>query len=91
MDTKKLIATVSNSLGRRPEDVASRLSMLCDIIMESIKEGDIVAVPGFGNFEPKLKMERVATHPSTGKKLLVPPKLSIVFKPSTILKQKVRK
>lgn len=91
MDSKTLINTLADKLGRSPEDVTRLVRSLSDVLADSVKEGDTVAMPGFGSFEPKMRAERIATHPSTGKKILVPPKMSIVFKPSAILKQKVRK
>lgn len=91
MDTKTLVGILSDNLGREPEDVAILIRSISDIFAAAVKQGDMVAVPGFGTFEPKMREERVATHPSTGKKILVPPKLSMVFKPSAILKQRVRK
>ena len=91
MDTKTLVGILSDNLGREPEDVSILIRSISDILAAAVKQGDMVAVPGFGTFEPKMREERVATHPSTGKKILVPPKLSMVFKPSAILKQRVRK
>ena len=90
MDTKTLLNTVAEKIGRSPDDVASMVKALGGILADAVKQGDSVSVPGFGTFEPKMRMERVANHPSSGKKILVPPKLSLVFKPSAILKQKVR-
>ena len=49
-----------------------------------------VAVPSLGSFEPKKRMERITMHPSTGRRILIPPKLSVTFRPSTMLKLKVR-
>ena len=91
MDTKTLVNILSDNLGREPEDVEVLIRSISEILASAVKHGDMVAVPGFGTFEPKMREERVATHPSTGKKILVPPKLSMVFKPSAILKQRVRK
>lgn len=91
MDTKTLVNILSDNLGREPEDVEVLIRSISEILASAVKQGDMVAVPGFGTFEPKMREERVATHPSTGKKILVPPKLSMVFKPSAILKQRVRK
>lgn len=91
MDTKTLINTVADRTGLDPEEVEVMTRTLTSLLAQAVKEGDSVAIPGFGSFESKLRNERVATHPSTGKKILVPPKLSMVFKPSALLKQKVRK
>lgn len=90
MDSKTLITQLADTLGRDPEDVAVILKSFSELIAEKVCEGDSIALPGFGSFEPKMRAERVTTHPSTGKKILVPPKLSMVFKPSALLKQKVR-
>ena len=91
MDAKTFINTLSERLDRDPEDVAMLVRELGVLLAEKIKEGDSVSVPGFGSFEPKMRAERVTSHPSTGKKILVPPKMSLVFKPSAIMRQKVRK
>lgn len=90
MDTKTLINILSENLDKDSETLEKLLNSLVEIIIDSVREGNVVAIPGFGQFESKLKAERISTHPSTGKKILVPPKLSMVFKPSTLLKQKVR-
>lgn len=90
MDTKALVNTLASKLNREPADVQIILDKVAEIVTDTITQGDSVTIPGFGTFEPKMRAERVATHPSTGKKLLVPPKLSVVFKPSMLLKQKVR-
>ena len=43
----------------------------------------------FGNFEVKKRLERVIVNPTTGQRMLVPPKLVVAFKPSQILKAKI--
>lgn len=91
MDTKTLNNLVADRLDRDPEVVASLIKSLSDVIASHLKDGDSIAVPGFGSFEPRIKGERVAIHPSNGKKILVPPKMTMAFKPSTLLKQKVNK
>lgn len=91
MDNKTLVNTLSQRLGREPEYVELLLRSVANILAEAVRQGDIVAVPGFGTFEPKMRAERITNHPSTGKRILVPPKLSMIFKPSAILKQRVRK
>lgn len=89
MDAKTFTNTIAERIGRDPQDVEVLLRSLGEIIATSMKDGDSVAVPGFGTFEPKMRMERESTHPSTGKRILIPPKLSVSFKASALLKQKV--
>lgn len=90
MDTKAFINLLAKRLAREPEDIEFLTNALSEIIADNVIDGNSIAMPGFGQFEPKLRGERVTTHPSTGKKILVPPKLSMVFKPSALLKQKVK-
>lgn len=90
MDYKTFISLLSEKLDRDSKDIEFLAESLCDIIVERVKDGDSVSIPGFGQFEPKLKSERIASHPSSGKKILVPPKISLLFKPSALLKQRVK-
>mgnify|MGYP002524456666 FL=1 len=53
-------------------------------------ELDSIAVPGFGTFEAKKKNERVVVNPSSGKRMLVPPKITLGFKVSNVLKSKLK-
>ncbi|MDE7402411.1 MAG: HU family DNA-binding protein [Muribaculaceae bacterium] len=91
MDNKTLVNQMAQRLGRMPEDVSVILSQLSHVMADRIKEGDTLSVPGFGLFEPKVRAERETLHPSTGRRLLVPPKLTMIFRPSALLKQRVKK
>ena len=90
MDNKNFIERLSARCGIEAEKVERLVEDLGEIIGESIVEEDCVAIPSFGSFEAKKKMERVVVHPSSGRKLLVPPKLTISFRPSGALRQRVR-
>lgn len=90
MDSKSFIAELSRRSGKSPEQTASALKSLGMLFGDRIKEGVSITIPGFGIFEPKLRAERETLHPSTGRNILVPPKLSVVFKPSAILRQRIR-
>lgn len=90
MDNKTFIDNLSSQTGHSKDEIASLIASLGSIISEALQNGDVIAVPTLGNFEPKMKQERMSVHPSSGKRLLVPPKLSIAFKPSSLLKQKIR-
>lgn len=90
MDNKTLIDTLSQRLNTTGETVVSLIEGLCGVMGERGSELDTVSIPGFGSFEPKKRMERVALHPASGKRLLVPPKIVMTFKPSSALKQKIK-
>lgn len=64
---------------------------MIEVIQEAVMAGDVVSVPSFGNFEPRKRNERVMSHPSSpGKRLLIPPKMVLNFKPSAILKARMK-
>lgn len=91
MDSKTLNQELERILGRDAQDIDLLCGSLGAVIGEALAAGDSVAVPSFGTFEPRKRLERVSVHPSTGKKILIPPKLSVIFRPSAMLKVKIRK
>lgn len=90
MDTKTMIDGLSKEFDFKREETKSLISDFCKILSDCCIDGDILFVSGFGQFEPKKRLERVAVHPATGKRLLVPPKLVVSFKPSGVLKNKIK-
>ena len=90
MENKKLVETVATNLGRTTEDVNKLLEALANVLRTRCSELDSVFVPGFGTFEPKKRNERVMVHPSSGKRMLVPPKIVVGFKVSRVLQAKLK-
>ena len=78
MDYKTLTDKLCERLGLTPETVASLTEAMTGAIGECGMNLDSVAIPSFGTFEP-----------SSGKKLMVPPKIVMNFRASQILKQRV--
>ncbi|MDE6380300.1 MAG: HU family DNA-binding protein [Muribaculaceae bacterium] len=81
---------MSQRLNAGREETSEMVASLCQVLTETALDGDSVTFPGFGSFETRKRIERIALHPSTGKRMLIPPKITLSFKPSTLLKQKVR-
>ncbi|MBD5231178.1 MAG: HU family DNA-binding protein [Muribaculaceae bacterium] len=90
MDTKTLLDQISSECELSKNEAASLLETLVDTVASRCAEMDTVTLPGFGSFEPKKRMERVMVMPGTGRRMLMPPKLVLSFKPSAVLKQKLR-
>ena len=90
MDNKKLVETVAKNLGRTNKDVEKLIDALAGVLRTRCSEMDSVAIPGFGTFEPKKRNERIMVQPSTGKRMLVPPKMVLGFKVSKVLKAKLQ-
>ena len=89
MDNKQFNEELSSLLDISLATVALLTEQLNREFVKAASELDGIVVPGFGVFEPKLREERVAVHPASGKRLLVPPRLYLTFKQSPVLKQKI--
>lgn len=77
-------------MGRPREEIEVLIQNLGVVVSKTAVEMDSVTVTGFGSFEPRKRMERVVVNPSTGKRMLLPPRLLLGFRPSALLKQKVK-
>lgn len=87
MDNRTLTDTLAAHLGQSADNIKRLNEALGTIIGEAAAELDSIAIAGFGTFEGRKRMEKVALHPATGHRLLVPPRIVAVFKPSNILKK----
>ena len=90
MDNKKLVETVAQKLGRSTEDVNKLMDALAGVLRARCADMDSVHVPGFGTFEPTMHRERVMTNRATGERTLVPPKVTLSFRVSNVLKAKLK-
>lgn len=90
MDHKTLIEKLSNRTGLDKVDATAILDAFVDVLSERCGDMETPAISGFGMFEPKLRQERINRHPASGKRMLLPPKITLTFKPSAMLKQKIR-
>lgn len=89
MDHKTLINKVAAASGSTAGETQELLDELISLIVSASAENDSVAIPAFGTFEARSRMERVSLHPVTGRKLLIPPKIVMGFKPSAVLKNRI--
>ncbi len=85
MEHKQLRKIISERTGRQPSDVDALIEGLAVVIRESCAELDTVAVPTFGSFVPVKHDEEIVEDLSTGKRMLLPPEITLEFIPSTRL------
>jgi len=90
MDNKRLVEKVANSLGRNTADVNKLLETLVGTLQARCAEMSAVSVPSFGTFEPHKHNEHIITNPDTGKRTLVPPRVTLDFTVSRVLKNKLK-
>ena len=90
MNNKELIASLAERTGYTAKDTQKLVENLVNAMADSFQEGEAVLVPSFGVFETKKKMERIMVNPSTGQRMLVPPKLVLNFKPNQTWKAQLK-
>lgn len=90
MNNKEFIAELAERAGYTAKDTQKLVNNLIDAMGDAFQENNAVLVPNFGVFETKKKMERIIVNPSTGQRMLVPPKLVLSFRPNQTWKDKLK-
>ena len=90
MNNKDFITELAEKTGYSAEEAQRMVDIVVETMADRFQEGDVVLIPNFGSFEIKRKMERIMVNPSTGQRMLVPPKLVLNFKPNSNLKERVK-
>lgn len=90
MNNKDFITELADRTGYSAEDTQRMVDLVIDTMGDHFQEDDSVLIPSFGTFEVKKKMERIMVNPSTGQRMLVPPKLVLNFKPNVSWKERIK-
>ena len=90
MNNKDFIAELADRTGYSVEYAQQMVDIVIETMGDHFLEDDSVLIPNFGTFEVKKKMERIMVNPSTGQRMLVPPKLVLNFKPNVGWKERVK-
>lgn len=91
MNNKEFIARLAAATGRTQDDAQKLVRTVLRSLVDNFADGEVVSIPGFGTFEVKKRMERVMLNPTTGKRMLIPPKLALTFRPNQAVKEKLKK
>ena len=91
MNNKEFITELAQRTGVKQEDAQNMMNTIIGAMGDCFIEGDSIQLTGFGLFEVKKKLERVIVSPSTGQRMLVPPKLVLSFRPNMLLRDKIKK
>ncbi|MGV8963885.1 MAG: HU family DNA-binding protein [Candidatus Saccharimonadaceae bacterium] len=90
MTNKELVAELSERLGWTQIKVNEVLAQTVEQMNSKLAENATLTIPNFGVFLSRKRAERISVNPLTQQRFLVPPKISVNFKPSTILKEKFK-
>ena len=89
MNNKEFIERLTEKLKTTPEETQDSINALGNAIIEMLDDETLLALKGFGTFEVRKRIERIAVNPATQQKMLITPKLTISFRPSPTLKERI--
>jgi len=87
MDARQFRKCLSEKLALSTDEVDALTEGLSILFREHCGELDTIAIPTFGNFIPVKHDESVTTDLSTGRRLLLPPEITLGFTPSGMLRK----
>jgi DNA-binding protein HU-beta len=90
LNTKDILSELKKRLELDEEKTNRLFDSTIQVIEKEILSNNIIALQGFGTFEVRKKEERISVNPTTKQRMLIPPKLTLAFKPSTVLKEKMK-
>lgn len=90
MNNKEFIAELARRTKSNSKETQQRVGLLIQLITEHLCDEDSIMISNFGTFETKKRLERVLVSPTTGQRMLVPPKVVVGFKQSNTLKSKIK-
>ena len=91
MNNKEFVTLLAGRTGMKVSEAQKTMESIISIMGDCFQEGDTVQMANFGTFEVKKKLERIRVSPTTGQRMLVPPKLALTFKPNPTWKDMIKK
>ena len=90
MNKKKLIEKIAVEKGVTKVRAEEIVDVVFNTIVDELKSGEDVKIPGFGNFIVKTRKARTAVIPTTQTKVVVPSYKTVGFRPSKNFKEQVK-
>lgn len=90
MEHKELVSELQQRLNVDADKIEAMIEGFSSIVADRCAQMDSIMIQGLGTFEARKKMERVAVNPATGKRMLIPPKIVLVFKPNSAIKSRLK-
>lgn len=90
MNNKDFIAELAKASNLTVKEASEMSEGIVQILAEQLCNDSDVNIQSFGFFEVKKKNERVVVSPITRQRMLVPPKLTLSFKPNAAIKDKFK-
>ncbi len=86
MNKSELVSALASKTDVSKAEAAKNVEAFVDVVVDTLKKGDQIAITGFGSFYPKHREAREGRNPRTGEKVAIPAKTSAAFRPASVLK-----
>ena len=90
MNNKEFTSELAKRLGYTTKETSELMTKLINTMSQQLEDANTISIYGFGTFEVKKKTERISVNPTSKQRLLIPPKLVLNLKPSSLLKDKFK-
>lgn len=91
MTNQELVAALAKRLGWTQRQTSEVLETTVSVIRSNLEDNNSINIQGFGLFETKKKNERISVNPVSKQRFLVPPKISVAFRPGQTIKDNLKK
>ncbi|MDD4193255.1 MAG: HU family DNA-binding protein [Mangrovibacterium sp.] len=89
MNKAQLIDAIAEKAGLTKADAKKALDAFVEATTDALKNGDRVALIGFGSFAVSTRSARTGRNPQSGAPLIIPEKKVVKFKPGAELTESV--
>lgn len=89
MTKKDLSMAIHAKMGFSKNESSRIVNYFFDTIKDSLLAGEEIKLPKFGSFHVKERKKRIGRNPSTGQTVNIPPRTTVVFKPSKFLRKAI--
>ncbi|WP_165040183.1 HU family DNA-binding protein [Dysgonomonas sp. ZJ709] len=91
MTNQELIAALAKRLVWTQRQTSDTLDATVSIINTNLEDSNSINIQGFGLFETKKKGERISVNPVSKQRFLIPPKITLAFRPGQTIKDNLKK
>jgi len=89
MTKTELIALVAEKTGKTNKAAKADVETVLNAILDTLAEGESVAIAGFGNFDIKTRAARKGVNPATKEVIDIPETKTVTFKATKSLREKL--
>ena len=86
----QLSEAIYKEVGLSRNESADLLEMVLNEITSALLRGEPVKISSFGSFSVRQKGQRIGRNPKTGEEVPILPRKVLVFRPSQLLKARIR-